>query len=117
MDFMVLDIEVDKKIPLILERPFLSTANAHIDVGAGEIQFTINGTQEKFNFTPKTAQCSLILAIDVATAIAIIKTKKKPNTKSRAKRKQIWKRKVIQPVASPQKVSTPAPGGGPFART
>jgi hypothetical protein len=53
MDFVVLDMEVDKKTPLILTRPFLSTANAHIDVGAREIQFTINGTQEKFNFKPK----------------------------------------------------------------
>jgi hypothetical protein len=42
MDFMVLEMEVDKKIPLILGRPFLSTANAHINMGAGEIQFNIN---------------------------------------------------------------------------
>ena len=53
MDFVVLDMEVDKKTPLILGRPFLSTANAHVDVGAEEIQFAINGTQEKFNFKPK----------------------------------------------------------------
>ena len=37
VDFVVLDMEVDAKTPLILGRPFLSTANAHIDVGAGEI--------------------------------------------------------------------------------
>ena len=37
VDFIVLDMEVDTKMPLILGRPFLSTANAHIDVGAGEI--------------------------------------------------------------------------------
>jgi hypothetical protein len=43
VDFEVLDIEVDKKVPLILGRPFLSTAKAHIDVGARDIQFTING--------------------------------------------------------------------------
>ena len=37
VDFVILDMEVDAKRPLILGRPFLSTANAHIDVGAGEI--------------------------------------------------------------------------------
>ncbi|XP_039815115.1 uncharacterized protein LOC120678017 [Panicum virgatum] len=43
VDFVMLDMEVDAKTPLILGRPFLSTANAHIDVGAGEIQLNING--------------------------------------------------------------------------
>ena len=43
VDFVVLDMEVDAKTPLILGRPFLSTANAHIDVRAGEIQLNING--------------------------------------------------------------------------
>ena len=37
VDFVVLDMEVDVKTPLILVQPFLSTANAHIDVTAGEI--------------------------------------------------------------------------------
>ena len=37
VDFFVLDMEVDAKMPLILGRTFLSTANAHIDVEAGEI--------------------------------------------------------------------------------
>lgn len=56
MDFVVLDMEVDKKFPLILGRPFLSTANKHIDVGVGGIQFNINGTPEKLNFKPKVEQ-------------------------------------------------------------
>ena len=43
VDFVVLDMKVDTKMPLILGRPFLSTANAHIDVGVGEIQLNING--------------------------------------------------------------------------
>jgi hypothetical protein len=37
VDFVILDMEVDAKTPLILGRPFLSTTNAHIDVGVGEI--------------------------------------------------------------------------------
>jgi hypothetical protein len=37
-------MEVDKKILLILGGPYLSTSNAHIDVGAGDIKFNINIT-------------------------------------------------------------------------
>jgi hypothetical protein len=48
VDFSVLDMEVETKSPLILGRPFLSTANAHIDVGAGEIQLNINGQKARF---------------------------------------------------------------------
>jgi len=58
VDFVVLDMEVDVKTPLILGRSFLSTTNAHIDVGAGEIQLNINGQTEKFAFRPKVEQCS-----------------------------------------------------------
>ena len=53
-------MEVDAKTPLILGRPFLSTANAHIDVGAGEIQLNINGQTEKFAFRLKVEQCSQV---------------------------------------------------------
>ena len=60
VDFIVLDMEVDAKKTLILGRPFLSTANAHIDVGAGEIQLNINGQQERFAFKPKVEQCNQV---------------------------------------------------------
>ena len=58
VDFEVLDMQEDMKTPLILERPFLSTTNAHIDVGAGEIRFHINGKEERFAFKPRLEQCS-----------------------------------------------------------
>jgi len=57
-------MEVDTKMPLISRRPFLSTANASIDVGAGEIQLNINGQKEKFSFKPKVEQCSQVKAIN-----------------------------------------------------
>ena len=41
------------KTPLILGRPFLSTTKAHIDVGAREIKFHINGKEELFAFKPR----------------------------------------------------------------
>jgi hypothetical protein len=53
VDFVVLDMSPDSKVSLILGRPFFSTANAHIDVGKGEIKFTINGQEEQFTFKPK----------------------------------------------------------------
>jgi hypothetical protein len=43
----------DSKVSLILGRPFFSTANAHIDVGIGEVKFNINGREVCFPFKPK----------------------------------------------------------------
>ena len=60
VDFVILDMEVDAKMLLVLGRLFLSTANAHIDVGAREIQLSINGQKEKFTFKPKVEQCSVV---------------------------------------------------------
>ena len=53
VDFVVLDMENDAKTSLILGRPFLSTANATIDVGNGLIQFNLSGGAEEFSFQPK----------------------------------------------------------------
>ena len=60
VDFVVLDIQEDMKTPLILGRPFLRTTNAHIDVGAREIKFHINGKEERFAFKPRPKQCSTL---------------------------------------------------------
>jgi hypothetical protein len=53
VEFVVLDMHPDSKVSLILRRPFLSTANAHINVGEGEIKFTINVQEERFAFKPR----------------------------------------------------------------
>jgi hypothetical protein len=53
VDFVVLDMETMKELPLILGRPFLSTVGAQIDVGTREIHFNINGKEEKFDFRPR----------------------------------------------------------------
>ena len=42
----------------------MSTANTHIDVGAGEIQLNINGQTERFAFRPKVEQCSQVKAFN-----------------------------------------------------
>jgi hypothetical protein len=53
VDFVVLYMHPDSKVSLILRRPFLSTTNAHINVGEGEIKFTINVQEERFAFKPR----------------------------------------------------------------
>ena len=60
VDFVVLDMELDNKTPLILGRPFLSTADANIDVGKGQVHLNINGRRETFTFKPKVEQCQQI---------------------------------------------------------
>ena len=56
VDFVVLEMDVCHQTPLILGRPFLSTAGANIDVAAGIIQLNINGKEETFAFKPKRTE-------------------------------------------------------------
>jgi hypothetical protein len=67
VDFVILDMEDDTKTSLILGRPFLSTANASIDVGAGEIQFNINGETETFTFSPKVESRQQVNMVETST--------------------------------------------------
>ncbi|XP_010243912.1 PREDICTED: uncharacterized protein LOC104587856 [Nelumbo nucifera] len=48
-DFIVLDMEEDRTMPLILGRPFLTTGNALIDVQKGLLTLRINGEEVVFN--------------------------------------------------------------------
>jgi len=60
VDFMVLDMSPDSKVSIILGRPFLSIANAHIDVGKRKIKFNINGKEEHFTFKPRPERDSTV---------------------------------------------------------
>ncbi|KAJ0810425.1 putative aspartic peptidase domain superfamily [Helianthus annuus] len=48
VDFVVLDMEADEKVPIILGRPFLCTAKAIIDVFEGKI--TLQVSEERVSF-------------------------------------------------------------------
>jgi hypothetical protein len=62
MDFVVLEMDVCHQIPLILGRPFLSTARAMIDVTARIIKLNISRKEETFTFKPKGAeQCNHVM--------------------------------------------------------
>ncbi|KAF7833226.1 uncharacterized protein G2W53_015559 [Senna tora] len=48
-DFIVLDYEEDKNVPIILGRPFLSTGRTIIDVQKGELTMRVQDQEVKFN--------------------------------------------------------------------
>ena len=48
-DFIVLDMEEDKEIPIILGRPFLATDSAMIDMQRGELKLRVQDDVVKFN--------------------------------------------------------------------
>ncbi|XP_061364095.1 uncharacterized protein LOC133307584 [Gastrolobium bilobum] len=48
-DFIILDYEEDREVPIILGRTFLTTGGAVIDVKEGELAMNVNGEQVKFN--------------------------------------------------------------------
>ncbi|GJZ34943.1 putative reverse transcriptase domain-containing protein [Tanacetum coccineum] len=58
VDFIILDMPEDIKVPLILGRPFLSTARAKIDVYKRKI--TLRGGEERIVFTSVKLASSLI---------------------------------------------------------
>ena len=49
VDFVVIDIEEDKQVPLLLGRPFLATGVALIDVKKGELTFRVGDEAVHFN--------------------------------------------------------------------
>ena len=48
-DFIVLDMEEDKEIPIILGKPFLATGEALIDVQKRELKFRVQDDEVTFN--------------------------------------------------------------------
>ncbi|XP_073067285.1 uncharacterized protein [Primulina eburnea] len=70
VDFVVLDMEEDREIPLILGRPFLATGKALIDVQKGELVLRLNDESVVFNvfqsikYPNDTSDCFRIDATD-----------------------------------------------------
>ena len=53
MDFVVLDMDEDEKVPLILGRPFLATSRAHIDVESGELTLRVGDDKVQLSIYQK----------------------------------------------------------------
>ena len=49
VDFIVLDMEDDKEIPIILGRPFLATGRAMINVHKGELKLRVQDDEVRFS--------------------------------------------------------------------
>jgi hypothetical protein len=64
VDFMALKMDVCHQILLILERPFLSTTGATIDVAARIIKLNVNRKVETFTFKPNgTKKCNQVMVM------------------------------------------------------
>ncbi|XP_028788814.1 uncharacterized protein LOC114744839 [Neltuma alba] len=70
VDFIVLDFEADKEMPLLLGRPCLATARILIDVEKGELTLMVNDEHVTFNMyylmkaPSRHEQCSFISIVD-----------------------------------------------------
>ena len=71
VDFIVLDMEEDKEIPIILGRPFLATGRATIDVHKGELKLRVQDGEVKFSVfnsvrhPTESDACFMIEAVEV----------------------------------------------------
>ena len=71
-DFIVLDMEEGKKIPIILGRPFLATGRAMIDVQKGELKLRVRDHEVRFsvfNAMRYPAESDACFMIEVVEAI------------------------------------------------
>ena len=59
MDFVVIDMEEDKQIPLLLGRPFLATEAALINVKKGELTLRVGEEKVHFNLNQSLKQPGL----------------------------------------------------------
>ena len=56
VDFMVIDMEEDKQVPLLLGRPFLATGAALIDLKKGELTLRVGTEELHFNLNQSLKQ-------------------------------------------------------------
>ena len=56
VDFVVIDIEEDKQVPLLLGRPFLATGATLIDVKKGELTLRVGDEEVHFNLNQSLKQ-------------------------------------------------------------
>ena len=69
-DFIVLDYEADREVPIILGRPFLATSRTLIDVQKGELTMRVQDEQVTFNvfkamkFPDYVEECSYVSVVE-----------------------------------------------------
>ncbi|XP_052299852.1 uncharacterized protein LOC127903156 [Citrus sinensis] len=74
VDFIVLDFEADKEVPIILGRPFLATGKTLIDVQKREMTMRVNDQQVTFNVleamrnSDELEDCNFLSVVDLVVA-------------------------------------------------
>ena len=63
VDFVVIDIEEDKQVPLLLGRSFLATGAALINVKKGELTLRVGDEAMHFNLNHSLKQLNLTMLI------------------------------------------------------
>ena len=73
VDFVVMDMEEDTKVPLLLGRPFLATGAALIDVKKGELTVKVGEEAVHFNLNKslKQSECESTYCKNVETIAPI----------------------------------------------
>jgi hypothetical protein len=105
VDFVVLEMDVYRQIPLFLGRPFLSTARATIDVVAGIIKLNISGKEETFTFKPKGVnQCNQVM-VTIRLERNAMTPDKKPSTAENFSTKSSRRVKNATPTATSSPVA------------
>ena len=87
-DFIILDCEVDFKVPIIIGRPFLATGRALVDMEKGQMKFQLKNEEATFNicwFMRQSGELQSISAISHKE-----KMKKENEQKSEKKRFYGW---------------------------
>ena len=70
VDFIILDFEADKEVPIRLGRTFLATGKTLIDVQKGELTMRVNDQQVTFNVleamrnSDEVEDCNFLSVVD-----------------------------------------------------
>ncbi|XP_010684207.1 uncharacterized protein LOC104898795 [Beta vulgaris subsp. vulgaris] len=68
-DFVVMEMEEDANVPIILGRPFLTTAGAIIDMKKGKITFEIGDEKMEYTLTDSKASPSMGEMVDIVDVL------------------------------------------------
>ena len=93
-DFVIVETGGDERAPIILGRPFLSTAKAIIYTDSAKICFTISGAKEWFSFKKRTIKAPVHPQMPYIYEDTTATPKKKNNNNRRRKNKMKMKRKL-----------------------
>jgi hypothetical protein len=100
VDFVVLEMDVYRQIPLILGRSLLSTTRATIDVVARIIKLNISRKEETFTFKPKgTKKCNRVMVMIRPERNAMTPDKKPSTTENFSSKFSRWLKNAT-PIAT-----------------